>query len=137
MSKTLKGTIQMPKSVTKQNIDLEVESLTANFILSESNIMTTVNVAETTVLNELVVDDQTNLLSTLIATEVVADSVNAVRGFTLPRLASHPVKPNTMSDAQFVTIYTGFMFYNTTLSEVVVCEKIDNTHVSWRQLSWN
>ena len=49
MSKTLKGTIRSPKSVMKQNIDLEVESLTANLILSESNIMTTVNVAEQTV----------------------------------------------------------------------------------------
>ena len=38
-----------------------------------------------------------------------------------------------MSDAQYVTMYTGAMFYNTTINTVAVCEKIDDTTVSWKQ----
>ena len=123
----------MPKSVTKQNIDLEVESLTTNLLTSEYNIMTSLHVETNTILNKLTVDDDTNLLTNVIAGELVADTVQGVRGFTLPRLTAHPVKPDTMSDELFTSTYCGFMFYNTTLSVVVVCEKIDNTHVSWRQ----
>ena len=72
MSKTFKGTIRLPKSVTQQNVDLEVESLTANLILSESNTMKTVS-EQTTLLNERAVDDDTAFTALVTAGDIVAN----------------------------------------------------------------
>ena len=44
--------------------------------------MTTVNVGEKTVLNELIVDDNTIFTSLVTAGDIVADDINAAKGFT-------------------------------------------------------
>ena len=84
MSKTLKGTIQFPKSLTKENINLEVESLTTNLLTSETNLMTTDVLNDITVVDDITIKGITNSEDNMTKKLIVSQEL------TIPILTTAP-----------------------------------------------
>ena len=125
MSKTLKGTIQMPKSITRENANLEIESLTTYLLISETNLFSTLTVTDDTDINQLLtVEDDIVIKGVTGAQNIHCTSLYPSDEFVLPCLTNNPTVP-----------IQGLMYYNTTLRKVVVCE-INGTTVTWRVLNW-
>ena len=119
----------MPKSITRENVNLEVELLTTNLLVSKTIVLSTLTVTDETDINQRFnVEDDITIKGVTGAQNIHCTSLNPWDEFVLPCRQNNPTAP-----------IEGFMHYNTELRKVVVCEiinEINGTTVTWRQLNW-
>ena len=119
----------MPKSITREDVNLEVESLMTNPFISKTNVLLTLIVtAETDINQRFNVNADITIKGVTGAQNIHCTSLYPSDEFVLP---CHDYHNNPTVPIE------GFMYSNTALRKVVVCEKNGQTVIiTWQQLNW-